>query len=120
MAAKKAARKKTARKKSTRKAAKKTTARKKTAGRKKTILIDLTRVFRPGTPHRLRLRTNLEIYWDQIQWAPGLSATEVSLLAGLHPYAYASAANTVKVNIHNTSNVSTNLGTMVFDITVIQ
>ena len=47
------------------------------AGRKKTILIDLTRVFRPGTPHRLRLRTNLEIYWDQIQWAPGLPATEL-------------------------------------------
>jgi Tfp pilus assembly protein PilF len=45
------------------------------AGRKKTILIDLTRVFRPGAPHRLRLRTNLEIYWDQIQWAPGLPAT---------------------------------------------
>jgi tetratricopeptide (TPR) repeat protein len=45
------------------------------AGRKKTILIDLTRVFRPGTPHRLRLRTNLEIFWDQIQWAQGLPAT---------------------------------------------
>jgi tetratricopeptide (TPR) repeat protein len=45
------------------------------AGRKKTILIDLTRVFRPGTPHRLRLRTNLEIFWDQIQWARGLPAT---------------------------------------------
>jgi tetratricopeptide (TPR) repeat protein len=45
------------------------------AGRKKTILIDLTRVFRPGTPHRLRLRTNLEIFWDQIQWARGLPDT---------------------------------------------
>jgi hypothetical protein len=45
------------------------------AGRKKTILIDLTGVFRPGTPHRLRLRTNLEIFWDQIRWAKGLPDT---------------------------------------------
>jgi hypothetical protein len=45
------------------------------AGRKKTILVDLTNVFRPGTPRRLRLRTNLEIYWDQIEWAQGLPDT---------------------------------------------
>jgi Tfp pilus assembly protein PilF len=42
------------------------------AGRKKICLIDLTNVFVPGTPHKLRLRTNLEIYWDSIQWAKGL------------------------------------------------
>ncbi len=42
------------------------------AGRKKTILFNLTDVFRPGTPHRVRIRTNLEIYWDQIEWAEGL------------------------------------------------
>jgi len=41
------------------------------AGRKKTILFNLTNVFRPGTPRRVRLRTNLEIYWDAIQWAQG-------------------------------------------------
>jgi len=41
------------------------------AGRKKTILVDLTNVFRPGTPRRLRLRTNLEVYWDAIEWARG-------------------------------------------------
>ncbi|HKP13641.1 MAG TPA: FG-GAP-like repeat-containing protein [Blastocatellia bacterium] len=35
----------------------------------KTILINLDGVFRPGTPRRLRLRTNLEIYWDAIWWA---------------------------------------------------
>ncbi len=29
------------------------------AGRKKICLIDLTNVFRPGTPHQVRLRTNL-------------------------------------------------------------
>lgn len=42
------------------------------AGRKKICLIDLTNVFRPGTPHRVRLRTNLEIYWDSLEWAKGL------------------------------------------------
>ena len=41
------------------------------AGRKKTILFNLSNVFRPGTPRRVRLRTNLEIYWDAIQWAQG-------------------------------------------------
>jgi len=41
------------------------------AGRRKTILIELTNAFRPGTPHRVRLRTNLEIYWDRIEWARG-------------------------------------------------
>ena len=45
------------------------------AGRKKTMLVDLTNVFRPGTPRRLRLRTNLEIYWDKIEWAQGLPDT---------------------------------------------
>ena len=49
------------------------------AGRNKTCLIDLTGLFRSGTPHKLRLRTNLEIYWDQIQWAQGLpdAATKI-------------------------------------------
>ncbi|HEY1804563.1 MAG TPA: FG-GAP-like repeat-containing protein [Terracidiphilus sp.] len=42
------------------------------AGRNKTCLIDLTGLFRTGEPHKLRLRTNLEIYWDQIEWAQGL------------------------------------------------
>jgi hypothetical protein len=42
------------------------------AGRKKICLVDLTNVFKPGTPRRLRLRTNLEIYWDSMEWAPGL------------------------------------------------
>jgi tetratricopeptide (TPR) repeat protein len=41
------------------------------AGRKKTVLFNLTNVFRPGTPRRVRIRTNLEIYWDAIQWAQG-------------------------------------------------
>ncbi len=44
------------------------------AGRKKTILFNLTNTFRAGTPRRVRIRTNLEIYWDCIQWAQGAPA----------------------------------------------
>ncbi|MDT5121373.1 MAG: hypothetical protein QOC96_855 [Acidobacteriota bacterium] len=42
------------------------------AGRKKICLFDLTNVFRPNTPRRLRLRTNLEIFWDKLEWAQGV------------------------------------------------
>jgi Tfp pilus assembly protein PilF len=42
------------------------------AGRKKTVLFNLTDVFRPGTPRRVRIRTNLEIYWDCVEWAQGM------------------------------------------------
>ena len=38
-------------------------------GKVKTILIDLNGAFKPNAPRKLRLRTNLEIYWDCIQWA---------------------------------------------------
>ena len=41
------------------------------AGRKKICIFDLTNVFRPNTPHKLRLRTNLEIFWDKLEWAAG-------------------------------------------------
>ena len=47
------------------------------AGRKKTILFNLTNVFRPGTPRRVRIRTNLEIYWDALHWAQGAPDTQV-------------------------------------------
>ena len=49
------------------------------AGRKKICLFDLTGIFRPGTPHKVRLRTNLEIYWDEIEWAQGLPDTPVKV-----------------------------------------
>lgn len=49
------------------------------AGRNKICLIDLTGVFHPGMPHRVRLSTNLEIYWDQIQWARGLPNTPLKI-----------------------------------------
>jgi tetratricopeptide (TPR) repeat protein len=47
------------------------------AGRKKTVLFNLTDIFRPGTPRRVRLRTNLEIYWDCIEWAQGEPGAQV-------------------------------------------
>src|SRR2546425_6130486 len=45
------------------------------AGKNKTILIDLGRVARKGVTRaqRLRLRTNLEIYWDWLAVAEGLA-----------------------------------------------
>jgi Tfp pilus assembly protein PilF len=44
------------------------------AGRKKTVVFDLTDAFKPGTPRKVRIRTNLEIYWDCIEWAEGAPA----------------------------------------------
>lgn len=38
------------------------------AGKSKTMVIDITDIFEPGTEHRLRLVTNMEIYWNQFQW----------------------------------------------------
>ncbi|NYF78084.1 CRTAC1 family protein [Granulicella arctica] len=49
------------------------------AGRKKICMTDLTDVFQPGAPHRLRLRTNLEIYWDSIEWAQGLPMAQLKI-----------------------------------------
>jgi len=49
------------------------------AGRNKTCLIDLTGVFHGGAAKRIRLGTNLEIYWDQIQWAQGLPNTPLKI-----------------------------------------
>jgi tetratricopeptide (TPR) repeat protein len=55
------------------------------AGKNKTILIDLTAVARAGLAHatRIRLRTNLEIYWDWIAVAEdaGRSSMEARRLA---------------------------------------
>jgi len=41
------------------------------AGKDKTILIDLSDLFGATGPRRLRLSTNLEIYWDRLGWAIG-------------------------------------------------
>lgn len=50
------------------------------AGRKKTVLFNLTDLFKPGTPHRVRIRTNLEIYWDHLEWAVGLPDAAVKMV----------------------------------------
>ncbi|HZS06103.1 MAG TPA: FG-GAP-like repeat-containing protein [Blastocatellia bacterium] len=47
------------------------------AGKGKTLVLDLAGIFRPDAPRRLRLRTNMEIYWDKLAWAAGLPATEL-------------------------------------------
>jgi tetratricopeptide (TPR) repeat protein len=49
------------------------------AGRNKICLLNLTGLFQSGVPKRLRLRTNLEIYWDQMQWARGLPDTPLRI-----------------------------------------
>lgn len=64
------------------------------AGRNKTCLIDLSGLFVSDRPKRIRLGTNLEIYWDQIQWAAGLPNTDLKVthlspsLADLHYRGY--------------------------------
>ena len=55
------------------------------AGRKKICLFDLSNAFRPGTPRRLRLRTNLEVFWDSIEWAKGLPDTKLKTTR-MNPY----------------------------------
>ena len=42
------------------------------AGKLKTMVVDVPRLADGGRPRRLRLRTNLEIYWDWIAVAPRL------------------------------------------------
>jgi cytochrome c-type biogenesis protein CcmH/NrfG len=42
------------------------------AGREKTVVFEISKLFEPGAPRKVRLRTNLEIYWDRITWATGL------------------------------------------------
>jgi tetratricopeptide (TPR) repeat protein len=74
------------------------------AGRKKICLFDITNIFRTGMPHKVRLRTNLEVYWDSIEWARGLPDTAVRIthlapsVADLHYRGYSV--------IHQTDNSS--------------
>ncbi|HET7216839.1 MAG TPA: ASPIC/UnbV domain-containing protein, partial [Vicinamibacterales bacterium] len=41
------------------------------AGKDKTVLIDLSGLFAAAGPRRMRLSTNLEIFWDRLGWASG-------------------------------------------------
>jgi Tfp pilus assembly protein PilF len=47
------------------------------AGRLKTVVFDLTGIFLPGAPRKLRLRTSMEVYWDKLAWAAGLPDAQV-------------------------------------------
>src|SRR5262249_8748726 len=44
------------------------------AGKNKPIRVRLDGIVDRGVPRRFRLRTNLEIYWDSLAWAPGVEA----------------------------------------------
>jgi hypothetical protein len=47
------------------------------AGKSKTMLIDLSGIVGPDGPRRVRLRTNMEIYWDRLAWAAGRPDAEI-------------------------------------------
>ena len=47
------------------------------AGKSKTMLIDLSDVIEAEGPRRVRLRTNMEIYWNRLAWATGRPETTV-------------------------------------------
>ena len=51
------------------------------AGKNKTILVNLQNVFKPGAPRRLRLRTNMEIYWDALEWAAGADDSQTKVVS---------------------------------------
>jgi tetratricopeptide (TPR) repeat protein len=41
-------------------------------GKLKTIVLRIDDAFQAGAARKVRLRTNLEVFWDQIRWAEGL------------------------------------------------
>ena len=50
------------------------------AGKGKTMVVEIGQLFAPGAPRSLRLRTNLEIYWDQLAWAQGVAEQRTSVV----------------------------------------
>ena len=55
------------------------------SGKNKTILVDLKGVFKPGAPRRLRLRTNMEVYWDALEWAGAPTGEQQAVVKSLAP-----------------------------------
>ncbi|SMO63496.1 CRTAC1 family protein [Fodinibius sediminis] len=47
------------------------------AGKNKTMLVNLNGIFVPGTERKVRLYTNMEIYWDQLQVGTRASQSEI-------------------------------------------
>ncbi len=39
------------------------------ASKRKTMIFELSGLFRPQAPRKLRLATNMEIFWDRLAWA---------------------------------------------------
>ena len=54
-------------------------------GKIKTVFLDISGLFAPGIPHQIRLRTNMEIYWDYIAWASILPDATPRLETRLSP-----------------------------------
>ncbi|HET9316617.1 MAG TPA: CRTAC1 family protein, partial [Vicinamibacteria bacterium] len=55
------------------------------SGKDKTVVLDLSGLLPPSGPRRLRLATNLEIFWDRIGWAvgrPDVTVTPTRIEAG--------------------------------------
>jgi hypothetical protein len=50
------------------------------AGKLKTIVLDIWNVFKPGAARKLRLATNMEVYWDRLAWARGLPAEQTRMV----------------------------------------
>ena len=49
------------------------------AGKLKTAVFDISNVFKPGAPRKLRLKTNMEVYWDRLAWAQGVSSDSIRI-----------------------------------------
>ena len=49
------------------------------AGKLKTIVLRMDDVLPEGKGRRVRLRTNLEIFWDQLRWAEGIPPTMLTI-----------------------------------------
>ncbi len=47
------------------------------AGKLKTAMLDISDIFRSGAPRKLRLATNMEIYWDRLAWAIGVGSDKI-------------------------------------------
>ena len=47
------------------------------AGKLKTAVLDISGIFHPGAPRKLRLATNMEIYWDRLAWAAGVTGNVI-------------------------------------------
>ena len=76
-------------------------------GRNKTCLIDLTGLIRPGAPKRIRLSSNLEIYWDRVQWAQGLpdAKIRVSTLAPAYADLHYRGYSVIHQNGHSSPEI---------------